>query len=335
MIIEGEANLREDKEGNNNSTEYIDQIKEKIVEYSKLIDKIFDSFSSKEKDSDSIISSSGINIKKLLQLTIQAGLNADTKQLLDNNFTSQIIDLITDARKCYSGNFYTRMYRIKPMFVDYFNCEQNELGITYKYSNSDTGVDVDLRNLGVLSTLIDRRIGDEEIPYKYVIGDAKANAYYNTQNGLDRKSLSIKKLKIVIGDLDLSGYQGEISDDLIVTGNIIFDKETKIDNLRNINSLKVFGKAFGLENIIKEKEDLKGIEIIGDSSEEYDFNEISQKIINWINENSNSKDSNCLEKKDLSSQKLLEIASTVNPRYYETAKAILSEILKQFNKEPE
>ena len=222
----------------NNTDEFVIKIKERIIEFNKLLDKVVEE---KYKFTQN-------DVKELIRLIIEANSNSITKELLSQNYDNSIVDHFYDNNEVkhhYTGNLYTRMQRIKPELAEFFGCKQDEIGIVF--DNKNIGKINDIKAMSI----VEGRHPIEEIPYKVIIGDAQIFGKSSTSSS----NLSIENLRIVIGDLNISGYQGKISDNLTISGNLIADKDTDVELM---DGLFIGGTAFGLEYLTKKKKDLEG-----------------------------------------------------------------------------
>ena len=184
------------------------------------------------------------DVKDLIQLIIEANSNSNTKELLSQNYDNSIEDPVYDngeVKHHYTGNLYTRMQRIKPSLAEFFGCKKYEIGIVF--NNENFGEINDIKAMSI----VEGRHPFEEIPYKVIIGDVQifGKSISSANNS------SIENLRIVVGDLNISGYQGKISDNLTVTNNLIADKKTEIEPL---DGLYIGGKVLGLEYLTKTNE---------------------------------------------------------------------------------
>lgn len=286
------------------------KVEGKIIEFNLMLDKVQEG---KYKFTDE-------DTKELVQVIIEANSNNITKKLLSKNYDNNIEDPVEGTSHYYTGNLYTRLPRVKPMLAKFFDCNPDEIGIAI--DNEKIGKIVDLKTISILEG---RHIG-EEIPYKVFIGDAEVSGE-KIPNVFDS---SIKNLDYMIGDLNISGYKGKISDNLAITGNLIADEETELEDL---NGLFVGGTAYGLEHLVKEKKDLEGIKHIGKISESS-----AEYLKEWLKETEDRSDANSANNSDnntsleFNSDDIMAATSGfLSAKKYRTTSRIFDEIIGRSN----
>ena len=186
-------------------------------------------------------------VPDLLSLIIEANRNPITKRFLNESFEMASEEGTFDKKHTDEENLYSRMHNIRKDIALFFGCKSDELILPYSKPHNNTTI------ISVLEKQRENFGGEDKV----IIGDT---------NFSERKmySLSSDKIEYIIGDLDLSGYQGEINSKLTVTGNVIMDELTKISNLDQCE-LYCGGSLIGVDDPAKIKA-LKNVVCIEDLS---------------------------------------------------------------------
>ena len=167
------------------------------------------------------------DVERLLSLFMEVNSNPDTKHLLYQDFLNPVTMKEVDeygnlvGKNIYSRNLFDRMNTVKPNIAEYFGCKPEEIGIVM--SNNVLGQVNDARLLSGIGSEHET----EEIPYSVLIGDFSFGNKAE-ESAPKEKVLPASNVILILGDADFRDYQGPLSKNLCVTGNVLTDDKTQV-----------------------------------------------------------------------------------------------------------